>query len=271
MADTDSNFMQLATALGVNNGTLRSWFNVKGRSVPIGALPRLAALLNITEWQALVEAGGVTAEQVRIRVGRERAERFFRLSPGGEADRAKRLKAAAAIRGKKRSAQAIEAIRRGRARTGATQRSLQAMLIWKRSTVGHAVSKLVIRLVNQPSASQRQIRHWAAIVSGELDVCVQEVLEVWAYLLERRRMPRPVGRRSDKARCRAMREVLARTARTSGGRLPRGFWPATGAQFDLNYNVLRQWCIDHRVECGSLARSLDRSEIANVGKLETAV
>jgi hypothetical protein len=252
-----------ARAADVRYGALAAWFERKSLTTSESMLRSIAQLLHIPPEQAIEEAacataGGVvykTAEQRMHDIGVTNAPQF---PPQGD----KRHRQAVQRRSKKlvgrqRPQEVVARIQQNRIASGAADRATNALAEAARTPAGRARSSLVSFLNSHPAPSNGDLRRAARRVSERLQLCVGDVLELWAPLLKCRGIRRPNGRHGEAQRCRELREVLLSTKRHAGnGRLPHRFWLRAGEQLGLSYEVLRHWCIDHTAVCGALEQAL---------------
>jgi hypothetical protein len=243
-----------ARAGGTPYGALAAWFRRKSVSTSLQKLRLVANLLNISEQQAIEEAGGATAEERMHELGSAKPVRFPRR--GTKRHRETVKKRSQTLKGTSRPLELVERIQASRIRSGAAERATAALATASRSNAGRSISSLVVFLRSHPSPSVDELRRQAKESSGRLQICATEILEHWASVLQQHGIRRPPGRHADADRCTQLRGLMSQRGRTGRGRLPRGFWPESGTAMDLNYDVLRQWSIDHRVECGALEAAL---------------
>jgi len=208
---------------GVTMPTFRKWLERKDSTTARLTISRLAAATGISEAQALLEAGGVTAEDIATARGvKAVAAKFWVASHTKEA----RRKAGAAMRGRTLSVEHVRAIREGVVATGHDERLSERMKAWHARTDGKILSRLWGLFRRYPTPSREQIEARAERMAPRLEVSSVVVLEIWRPYLRRRGLwPEPSGGRKPlENRHLIVDQYMRARGLTHGQRKPRGFW-----------------------------------------------
>lgn len=237
MSSNDVSRSELARRVGVGGWILESWFAKEGSSLRRDALEALAAVLGITAGQALVEAGGKTAEDV----WRETGRRNGRVSHSGF----------------KRSADEIQRMVATKRAKGLFDSDAFKLVKISRSLRMQVIKSLSGYLIHHRQASPKELRTFAVRVAGQHGWSVSSVTALWRPYLQRRGLSVQAGRPAlatnvKTARAAAIAEVRASWPRTKHGDLADGFWSAAldrvkqaeGPKAPSSKESLRQWWLD---------------------------
>lgn len=255
---------ELARRVGVDQSRIQYWFRNERSTLPTTVLGGVADLVGITLDQAIVEAGGRTAEQEKSEHGRRLAT--WNADPSRREDLAAAgRKGGAGNRGRRVPHEVVEKRQATARANGAADRAVTGLARESRSAPGRVRRSLIAHL-RWETYSARNVRRWLKETSRRVPMCSAEVLAIWASALQREGLPRPAGRHSDLDRCRELRDMLTAVERSPSGRLPHRFWPDAGERLSVNYDVLRQWSVDHRETCGVLDDALAQPQRIAVEK-----
>lgn len=242
-------FMQ-ETGLGLH--TFYNWMKSKDTTTSRDNIARLAAVLGITEEQAIEEAGGITAEQRRSIMAR-RIIYEGRLTGGNTPE--SRRKAAASQRGQPRSLEAREKARRTMQGSPMAARARGRLVAWLASPQGRLVHRLLPFLARNPSPTEGQVQLWADRVAILSETRREVVLAAWRPYLQKRGLWPKGGRRGLEDRHRLVQELMDTWPKKKNGALADGFWghatravsKAEGRQIDPF--ALKRWWISHTRTC----------------------
>lgn len=223
MAQEGISRAELAARAGVHRSQLERLFNSEGGTMVRAGFKGLAAVLGITLEAAIVAAGGETAEERRVRVGRQLQERHpwtpETAQRGGRGNQ-----------GRKIAPDVVAQSMATRRNNGGLDRATKALTAYSRSAQGQALHSLFGRLngVAEPTKPQRgwkpQLRRWAKAIGTEVGLSTDTVLALWEPHLKRRKLWRDGGRKPDEGRHLTINECLATFEKRPAGHYPRGTW-----------------------------------------------
>ncbi len=218
-------FAGFARLAGVHPSGLRWWVKRPGSSTSGETLTRLAAVLGLSEEQAHKEAGGQTAHDVHLRVGRDQAQGPFATNRllGYSPEVVKRR--AAAQTGLKRSAETKAKIRAGNRAPELVARARERMRAWHMNLPGQALTRLGHLLAREPEPTPDRRLEWEARIAGELGAKPRVIREIWRPTFFRLGLIREQGGRPTlETRHRILEEFMEDEGETPWSPKPRGFW-----------------------------------------------
>jgi len=224
MMKTRAGLTGLARAAGVSHYALREWFWHRGSTTSIKVLTGLANVLGIQFEQALLEAGGVTSDQIhRAQAKVLRAE--YLPTPGTQAFTDHQRRAARSRRRHFTPASAAASVAARRA-NGALQRWNDAGIALARTPERRALQILRNFLWWHPSPTADMVKAWVQHAATSLAVEAGVIRSWWRDSLKNAGLHSGAGRPRLEGRCELVRELMAGWGRSASGRLRPGFWAA---------------------------------------------
>jgi hypothetical protein len=240
-------FAGFARRAGVHHSGLRRWFKITGSSTAGETLAKLAAVLGLSEAEALQEAGGQTAHDAHVRNGRAQAAGAFATNRlKGYTPKVVRKRAAAQT-GLKRSPETVARLRAANGAPEQVARAREWMLARQRTFPMRALTRLGHLLGREPAPPPDRVREFAEQVAGELGATPDLVLTAWRPTLVRKGLVPKGGRPRKGVRLRIMMELRATWPRKRDGDMGDGFWREVAKRFsdaegeDVDEVTARVW------------------------------
>jgi hypothetical protein len=232
MAAHGLSVVAFARAAGLPRYAVDYWFRVPEATVARRTLEALAQLLGLDADEALVLAGGVTVEQRRQEIGRDRSASGT-LRRNAQSAEARQKRAATKRRQRELETPAQAAARRAaigpkirealRASPGEAA-NLERFGRWSASVEGRATHYLTVFLRRVPSPTREHLRARADELSRVLGVRAATILALWRPRLQAKGLAPRSGRKANHQRARLVDDLKSAAPRKANGALPAGFW-----------------------------------------------
>jgi len=233
MAEHEMDLSAFARESGVRYLALRRWFVIPQSTLRREKLLALAETFGISLKQAIIDAGGITAEDRALAFARVLGARMASILNSSE----HRGKGGRAHRGRSKPPGFGAKLRAAQIAHPDYEQRLARLAAMTKAPNRRALHSLVMRLRTAPEPSRDDLKNWAAPVAERLNLPRQAVLAVWRPHLQERGLLGKGGRPIQTNRCEIAAEEWRISPPKQGQRGPNAYWHRVARRVSENEGV----------------------------------